>query len=260
MISSLPPSSDVTERLVRGDRLIVATGLLLVTSLAWWYMLVGAGMDMGNMDMRMPMPWSADYAALVFFMWWIMMVAMMLPSAAPMILLFALVNRRNRAVGSPNVSTTIFAAGYLGTWGVFCLLATGLHWLLDQAGLLSPQMASPSSMLGGLLLVLAGTYQLSPYKHACLRHCRGPMEFVTRYWKPGNLGALQMAGRHGFVCVGCCWLAMGLLFYGGVMNLQWIVGLAVLVLLEKLLPAGHSFSFLSGIIFIAWGLGLWLWV
>lgn len=260
MTVSSAPSGDIVERLVRRDRLVVVTSLLLTTSLAWWYLFVGAGMDTGHMAMGMPMPWSASYAVLIFFMWWIMMMAMMLPSAAPMILLFALVNRRSRAAGSPYVSTAIFAAGYLGAWGVFSLFATGMHWLLDQASLLSPQMASKSRILGGLLLVLAGIYQLTPYKHACLRHCRGPVEFISRYWKGGNLGALQMAVRHGVVCIGCCWVEMGLLFYGGVMNLQWIVGLAVLVLLEKALPAGPRFSSLSGIIFIAWGLSLWLWV
>ena len=245
------------EQLARRERLVVAGGLLLVTSMAWWYLLTGARMDdMGAMDMRMPVPWSAGYAMLVFIMWWVMMVAMMLPSAAPMILLFALVNRRNRAAGSPYVPTSIFASGYLLAWGGFSLLATGVHWLLDQSGFLSAQMSSRSVSLGGLLLVLAGLYQLTPWKHACLRHCRGPMDFVIRYWRPGRRGALAMGLRHGTLCVGCCWVVMGLLFYGGVMNLYWITGIAMLVLLEKLIPAGDYLGFAGGIVFIAWG--LWL--
>jgi predicted metal-binding membrane protein len=256
----LPPpaghSPDPVEQLLRRDRWLVAGGLLLVTLLAWWYLLAGAGMDMGDMDMSMPMPWSAGYATLVFFMWWIMMVAMMLPSATPMILLFARVNRRSRAVGAPYVSTAVFALGYLAVWGVFSLLATGAHWLLDLSGFLSPQMASQSRLLGGLLLVMAGGYQLTPYKQACLRHCRGPLEFITRYWRPGPRGALQIGLRHGVLCVGCCWVVMGLLFYGGVMNLYWIAGIAMLVLLEKLLPAGGYLGAASGLLFIAWG--LWL--
>jgi predicted metal-binding membrane protein len=241
------------EQLARRERLVVAGGLLLVTSMAWWYLLTGARMDMGAMDMRMPVPWSAGYAMLVFIMWWVMMVAMMLPSAAPMILLFALVNRRNRAAGSPYVPTSIFASGYLLAWGGFSLLATGVHWLLDQSGFLSAQMSSRSIPLGGLLLVLAGLYQLTPWKHACLRHCRGPMDFVIRYWRPGRHGALAMGLRHGVLCVGCCWVMMGLLFYGGVMNPYWIAGIAVLVLLEKLIPAGDYLGFAGGIVFIAWG-------
>ena len=249
-------SPDLIEQLVRRDRLVIAGALLLVTLMAWWYMLAGAGMDMGDMDMSMPMPWSAGYAVTVFFMWWIMMVAMMLPSAAPMILLFGLVGRRSHSQGAPRVSTAIFALGYLIAWGGFSLLATGVHWVLDQSGFLSAQMASQSRLFGGLLLVSAGVYQLTPYKHACLRHCRGPLDFVTRYWRPGIRGALQMGLRHGVLCVGCCWVVMGLLFYGGVMNLYWIVGIAMLVLLEKLLPAGHYLGTVSGILFIVWG--LWL--
>ncbi|MCO6412806.1 MAG: DUF2182 domain-containing protein [Thiogranum sp.] len=248
--------SGFIEQLARRDRLVVAAGLLLVTLLAWGYMLAGAGMDMGDMDMSMPMPWSAGYATLVFFMWWIMMVAMMLPGAAPMILLFALVNRRSRAAGAPWVSTTVFALGYLVAWGMFSLLATGAHWALDQTGYLSPDMASQNRLVGGLLLMAAGIYQFTPWKHACLRHCRGPLDFITRYWRPGTRGALQMGLRHGALCVGCCWAVMGLLFYGGVMNLYWIIGIALLVLLEKLVPAGEFLGGVSGTLFIIWG--LWL--
>jgi predicted metal-binding membrane protein len=249
---------ELIERLVRRERGVIAVALLTVTSLSWWYLFVGAGMDMGamDMDMSMPTPWSTGYAALVFLMWWIMMAAMMLPSAAPMILLFALVNRRNRLSGSTYVSTSIFASGYLLVWGLFSGLATGAHWLADQAGLLSAQMSSQSTSLGGLLLLLAGVYQFTPWKHACLRHCRGPLEFVMRHWRPGRSGALVMGLQHGALCVGCCWMVMGLLFYGGVMNLYWITGIAVLVLLEKLFPAGDHLGNAVGIAFVVWGLYL----
>lgn len=259
MIPPAPHPADLVERLVRRDRVVLVGGLVLVTAMAWWYLLRGAGMDMGDMDMSMdmPMPWSTGYTVIVFLMWWIMMVAMMLPAAAPMILLFALVNRRSRAAGAPYVPTAVFASGYLLAWGGFSLLATGLHWLLDQTGFLSPEMASHSRGLGAALLVTAGVYQLTPYKHACLRHCRGPVEFISRYWRPGIRGALQMGLRHGALCVGCCWVMMGLLFYGGVMNLYWILGIALLVLLEKLVPAGHRLGSIGGLLLIAWGAGVW---
>jgi len=252
-ITASGKGDELIERLARRDRRVVAAGLLLVTLLSWWYLISGAGMDMGMMDMGMPMPWSADYAVLVFLMWWIMMVAMMLPSAAPMILLFAQVNRRNRAAGSPGVATSIFAAGYLLAWGAFSLLATCAHWLLDRSGMLSAQMGSTSMTLGGVLLVAAGSYQFTPWKHACLRHCRGPLDFVMRYWRAGRTGAMVMGLRHGALCVGCCWVVMCLLFYGGVMNLFWITGIAVLVLLEKLFPAGAVLGYVTGIVFVAWG-------
>lgn len=249
--------NDAIETIVRHDRWVVAAALTLITALAWVYLLSGAGMDMemGGMDpdMVMPVDWSPGYALIMFLMWWIMMIAMMLPSAAPMILLFALVNRRSREQGAPWVPTTIFASGYLIAWGGFSLAATLLQWWFEQSGWLTMAMASASPWLSGVILIAAGIYQLTPLKHACLRHCRGPVEFISRHWRPGANGALRMGLEHGAFCVGCCWVVMGLLFYGGVMNLYWIVGLAVLVLLEKVLPAGHWLGSLSGIGFLAWG-------
>ena len=257
---SFGPASQAVEALARRDRLVTAAALTLITLLAWAYLLAGAGMDMdmGDMDMNMvmPMDWTVGYALIMFLMWWIMMIAMMLPSAAPMILLFALVNRRSRSRGAAYVPTAVFASGYLIAWGGFSFAATGLQWWLEQSGWLTMAMASAHPWLGGVLLIAAGIYQLSPLKHACLRHCRGPVEFITRHWRPGAGGALRMGLEHGAFCVGCCWVVMGLLFYGGVMNLYWIVGLAVLVLLEKVLPQGHRFGALSGLGFLLWGLFL----
>jgi predicted metal-binding membrane protein len=209
-----------------------------------------------SMDMAMPMSWYPSYAVVVFLMWWIMMIAMMLPSAAPMILLFSTVSRRSREQGNPYVPTGIFASGYLIVWGAFSLAATVLHWLLDRSGLMSMDMSSASVWLGALLLIAAGIYQLTPLKYACLRHCRGPLEFVTRYWRPGRAGALRMGIRHGAYCVGCCWVVMGLLFYGGVMSLYWIIGLSLLVLLEKVLPNEKHFGYITGVGFLGWG--IWL--
>ena len=250
-------ASVAIETVVRHDRLVTAAALTLITGLAWLWLLAGAGMDMDmdgmDPDMVMPMDWSPGYAVLMFFMWWIMMIAMMLPSAAPMILLFALVNRRSREQGAPWVPTTIFASGYLIAWGGFSLAATLLQWWFEQAGWLSMAMASANRWLSGGILIAAGIYQLTPLKHACLRHCRGPVEFISQHWRPGPGGALRMGLEHGAFCVGCCWVVMGLLFYGGVMNLYWIVGLAVLVLLEKIVPAGHWLGSLSGVGFLVWG-------
>jgi predicted metal-binding membrane protein len=246
-------------QVVRRDRLVVVGSLAAISLIAWAYLLAGAGMEMDmtmDMSMVMPMSWTPQYAAVVFVLWWIMMIAIMLPSAAPKILLFATVNRRSREQGNPYVPTGLFASGYLIAWGAFSITATLLHWLLDRAGLMSMDMSSASTWLGALLLVSAGIYQLTPLKYACLRNCRSPLEFVMRYWRPGRAGALRMGIRHGAYCVGCCWVVMGLLFYGGVMNIYWIVGLSVLVLLEKVLPGDRYFGYLSGIAFLTWG--LWL--
>ena len=211
---------------------------------------------MGGMDpdMVMPMEWTGKLFAVMFLMWWIMMIAMMVPSAAPMILLFATVNRRQRgAMAAPWVPTGIFAAGYLAAWAAYSGLATGLQWLLDQSGLMTMAMASAADWLGAVLLL--GGRRLAA--HAAEARLPGalpePFRICQPALAPGRAGAFRMGLQHGSYCVACCWAVMGLLFYAGVMNLYWIVGLAVLVLLEKILPQGHGLGSLSGIGFLAWG-------
>ena len=203
-----------------------------------------------------PAVWGIRYAALMFVMWWVMMVAMMLPSAAPMILFFALVNRRTHAKGGPYVPTAVFAGAYFVAWGGFSVTAVALQWGLERAELLSPMTASRNAAFGGALLVLVGAYQLSPLKHACLRHCRGPIDFISRHWHAGRRGAFRMGVLHGLYRLGCCWALMALLFFGGVMNLYWIAGLALFVLLEKTIPPGHWLASLSGLGLVAWGVAL----
>jgi predicted metal-binding membrane protein len=233
--------------------------LLLFIAFAWWYLLHGAGMpddmsSMSGMDMGAPRAWTPGYASIVFIMWWVMMIAMMLPSAAPMILLYGLVSRhQEKKRDSTPISSGIFLLGYLTVWGAFSGLATTLQWQLQDVALMSPTMALTSSVLGGLILIAAGLYQLTPFRDACLQHCRGPMEFVSRHWMPGAAGAWKMGIRHGLYCLGCCWMLMALLFYGGVMNLYWIIGLTAYIFLEKLIPRGMLVSRLASVVLIVWG-------
>jgi len=222
------------EWIARHDRIVVVAALGAVVVLAWGLLLAGTGMDMP--DARAG-EHTADAGSLgrflaVLIMWAVMMVAMMLPSAAPTILLFAAL-MRTRTPASPLPPTAIFAAGYVLVWGVFSLVATLAHMTLEHAALVSPAMRTTTAVLAGLLLVAAGVYQLTPLKHACLRNCRSPIQFVTRHWRAGLGGAFRLGLFHGAYCVGCCWALMGLLFVGGVMNLAWVAALAVFVLLEK---------------------------
>jgi predicted metal-binding membrane protein len=124
---------------------------------------------------------------------------------------------------------------------------------LERAALLTPDMAAGSAVLASLLFLSAGIYQFTPLKRACLRRCRSPLEFLAEHWREGNAGAFRMGARHGAYCVGCCWAVMALLFAGGVMNLAWIAGLALLVLAEKLLPGGPVVGRVLGAGLVAWG-------
>jgi predicted metal-binding membrane protein len=257
----MPSETTLFDRLLRNERAVVIAGLVGVISLSWLYILAGAGMDMPDMMsaanmMAVQVAWDTNYFVLMLLMWWVMMLAMMLPGAVPMILLFATVNRKNRERGNSFVPTGIFSAGYIVAWGAFSLLATSLQWALEEAALLSPMMASTSVWLGAALLITAGVYQFTPLKQACLRHCQSPLGFMMHHWRPGRQGAFTMGLEHGVFCLGCCWVLMGLLFFGGVMNLLWIGGLAIFVLVEKILVAGSWISRGSGMILIAWGVGL----
>ena len=247
------------EAVLKRDRAIVVAGLIVVSAVSWLYVLAGAGMDMHSMDMHgmnMPTVWTPGYVLLMLAMWWIMMVAMMLPSAAPMVLLFAAITRQEKARNGVQVPAGVFAAGYVLAWGGFSLVAVVLQWGLERLTLMSPMMATNSVALGAVLLIAAGVYQLTPLKHACLRHCRSPVEFLAGHWQAGAAGALRMGFAHGSVCLGCCWVPMALLFYGGVMNPWWIGGLALYVLIEKLAPTGPNIGRFTGLLLILWG--LWL--
>ncbi|CAN7744092.1 DUF2182 domain-containing protein [Variovorax sp. LjRoot84] len=272
------PINATLEALVRRDRLVVVTALTAVIALSWAYLLAGAGMGMSafemtrvsqlgmargmseggmaGMAMMTRAAWTPGYAVLMFFMWWVMMVAMMLPSAAPVILLFATVNRRQRDTGHPYVATSIFAFGYLAAWAGFSLVAVIVQWGFELTGVLSPTLVATNATLGGFLLFAAGVYQLTPIKHACLRQCRSPLAFLSTHWRRGARGALCMGLLHGAFCVGCCWLLMGLMFFGGVMNLYWIAGLALFVLCEKTVPAGHWFGYAIGVALLVCGAGM----
>lgn len=255
------PATAWLQQLLQRERAVVAGGLLAAVGLAWAYLLAGAG-TMEEMDgMLMPMssgPWTAGHAAVMLAMWAVMMVAMMLPGAAPTILLYASIARRRAGGGTQAPGTLAFAAGYLAVWSAFSIAAVALQFVLERAALLSPMMETTSIALAAALLAGAGAYQWTPLKRDCLRRCRSPLEFVLTQWREGRRGAFAMGWRHGAYCVGCCWVLMLLLFVGGVMNLAWIAGLAVYVLIEKLAPAGHWIARAGGVALIGWGLAL-LW-
>ncbi len=248
------------ERLMRQDRGIVAVCLAAITVLSWIYLVRMAAMMKAaaadkQMHAAMGMPemaaWGTAELIMLFLMWAVMMIAMMLPSAAPIILLVVSTYRRrgNRS----RVLTLAFTSGYIAAWTAFSAVAAITQFVLHRAALLSPSMASNSAIAGGVILVLAGTYQWLPLKSACLTHCRSPLGFLMTEWREGANGGFIMGLRHGLFCVGCCWALMILLFAAGVMNLLWVAAIAVFVLVEKLAPQGARLGRVAGVLLAAWG-------
>jgi predicted metal-binding membrane protein len=258
------------ESLFRREDIAVLFALTALILLAWIAVLTGAGtgMDpaaMSGWAMPLALPpslsggWTPSYWLIAFCMWAAMMVAMMLPSASPMVLLYARVARqaeRRGRMANGAAATAAFASAYLGLWSLFSLLATGLQWGLEQAGALSAMMSARLPALAGGLLIAAGLYQLTPLKAACLTHCRNPARFLAAHWRPGAAGAWRMGLAHGAYCVGCCAVLMLLLFVGGVMNLIWIAALTAIVAVEKLAPFGAVTAKLLGALLVAAGAGL----
>ncbi len=278
------------ETALKRDRWITLAALALVIVASWFWVLKGAGMEMsaiemssiemalgpkaggpaamsGMGDMEMsgmggmsasmaaPALWTGEYALLMFAMWWVMMLAMMLPSASPTILLFAAIKRRRASVTDSSLpAISAFTIGYGVIWAVFSLLAVTLQWGFERAGVLSPMMMNATSLtMAGALLLAAGLYQFTPLKQACLRHCRSPAHFLSQHWRKTVGGAFAVGARHGAYCLGCCWALMALLFFGGVMNLWWVAGLAALVAVEKLIPRGAWVGRLLGVLLMLWG-------
>ena len=266
--------ASLIERTLRRHGRIVGVSLFVLAALSWFHLLRGAGTGMSPIAMSMwqfpppappmvgPADWSATYAFLMLSMWWVMMIAMMVPSAAPMILLYARVVGRAADHGQSLAAfgrTSIFLAGYLTIWFGFSIMATLTQSVLEVSGILDGmRMWSTSRTLSAALVVGAGIYQLTPVKSACLEHCRAPVGYLAAHFRPGNLGAWRMGLEHGAYCVGCCWALMLLLFVGGTMNLIWIAGLAILVLVEKQLARGKWLERIIGSILIVVGVGLFV--
>jgi predicted metal-binding membrane protein len=237
------------------DVLAIGAALTVLTGLSWAYLYHDA--TVGHCS-RMGLAGTATDFIMLLVMWTVMMAAMMLPSAAPMILMFANVNRRRAARVATALPTSYFVLAYLLFWSAFSLAATTIQWWLSSAALLttmSMELVSRPAAAG--LLVVAGVFQWTPLKRACLQHCHTPFAFLMMYWRHGRRGAFEMGLRHGLYCVGCCWAVMALLFVAGVMNLVWVLALSILVLIEKLMPrlarpAGAA-MIVAGVVVLATG-------
>ncbi len=269
------------------DRMTVYVGVIVVLLTSWFYIL-GMGWHMGtlpfsdNMTMEMPMDgsmkmdkdvsllssmltwmppmdnaWHAKDFLLLFLMWSVMMVAMMTPSILPMLMLFTTLNVRQKQQGQTASSSLILLSGYLMSWIIFSLIITLPQYFMHISGMLNPMMEPLHAYLGSVVLIIAGIYQFTPLKDACLNVCQSPLSFMMNNWKEGNLGAFIIGYKHGFYCVGCCWALMLTLFALGVMNILWVIILTIFVLFEKLAyKQPLLFRKITGTLFILWGIGI----
>ena len=253
MSDSAPQDRTLLESALRHERAV--TSVLLLVTLASWIWIVLMSRDMygtmrGASAWMMTDDWDFTHLSLLWAMWTVMMTAMMLPSAAPLVLLYA---GALRAKGERRASGSIYAiaAGYLLVWALFSVGATLLQRILALTLVLTPMLEPARPIIAAAVLAIAGVYQLTPYKRACLRVCRSPLSYLIEHWRDGTLGALRLGIGHGIYCVGCCWALMLLLFAGGVMNLFAIVALMLWVLAEKFLPYGERTARASGIALLA---------
>lgn len=256
------------EQLLRYDRKIVAMSLFLVSLACWSWILSDAGMGMSAWEMTRPDPggldkapmaiWTPATVGLIFFTWLIMMVAMLVPSATPLILLAAALNRDEATGKQAFASSAVLVAGYLLAWAVFSAFAVTLQWALQKNGLVWGLLNSESNILSALLLIAAGAWQFTPFKYTGLRNNRSPIDFLDGEKRHKPVSTLGIGVHHGMYCLARCWFLITVLFIGGLMNLLWIAGLAVYVWVEKLLPPGEIVGKVMGGLLIAWGIGILL--
>jgi predicted metal-binding membrane protein len=202
---------------------------------------------MGNM-------WVFSDFFLLFMMWTVMMVAMMTPSILPMLMLYTTLNSRKKMQGQESISPLVLLSGYLSSWVLFSLFITLPQYFLHTNGLLNMMMEPMHMYLAAFVLIMAGIYQFTPYKDACLNVCQSPLSFLTNNWQDGKLGAFIIGYKHGFYCVGCCWALMLTLFALGVMNILWVIVLTIFVLFEKL-SYNYPLAYrrVVGVFLIVWG-------
>ena len=268
MVDDNTANSTAVESFIQRDKVITIIAIAILVMATFTYTVLGVGMNMSAIQMtpglgqsQMSMPnmsamkkmaatpaaWTFNYSVLMFLMWWTMMIAMMLPSASPMILLYTALIRRTKKAKSIIRQVTSFICGYLLAWAAFSLFAAALQSQLELRDWMSPMMMEATNIyLAAGILIAAGVYQLTPLKTVCLEKCRQPASFLANYKNTWVNSPLRIGLVHGFYCVGCCWFLMGLLFFGGIMNLYWIVGLIIFVAIEKLHEKGIIFGKILG--------------
>lgn len=189
--------------------------------------------------------------------WTLMVVAMMLPTSLPLVALF---HRLTRQRQDHVLLVSLLIAGYLSMWTLFGMVVHLGDGLLHVAVAQIAWLETHAWAIGASILMLAGVYQFTPLKYACLDKCRSPLSFITEHWQGSHerVQAFRLGVHHGLFCIGCCWSLMLLMFAVGVGNLGWMLALGALMAIEKNLPWGRRFSAPLGIALLCCGLALGL--
>lgn len=256
-MTTKPTALESALRHPRATLAIVLLGIPIVCGL--W--IVPMARDMyGSMTglsaWMMTTTWDTPRVLLLWAMWAVMMAGMMIPSATPLLLLYGAAARSRTDEDNPSARIYALASGYLLVWAAFSVAATVLQRLLAEWLVLTPMMEPATPVIAATLLFVAGIYQFTPLKRACLRVCRSPFSFMGFKWRSDVSGAFRMGVDNGLYCLGCCWALMLLLFAGGVMNLTVILTLTAWVAIEKIAPFGEQSALVSGALLV--GSALWM--
>jgi predicted metal-binding membrane protein len=231
---------------------IIISALIILSVLSWIATVFHSHSMNSQISMEMEMPMDMGHhpaiidASLFLIMWVVMMIAMMFPAVVPMVLIFSKVHENRKAKDEGTIPTWVFVSGYLLVWAFFGMLAYFVDLSINRLATNFQMLKSYGSVIGGIVLLAAGLYQLTPLKNACLTHCRSPLHFIIHRWRKGYTGALTMGVDHGVYCLGCCWGLMFVLFVVGLMNLSWMGILTLVIFVEKISKHGVIISKLVG--------------
>jgi len=243
------------------ENLLIFLALVALSVLAWGatvYQAGSMGVGMFTCSMTMGTPFSVSNALLYVALWGVMMMAMMLPALTPMVGLFRTIARRKQEQGLSFTPVWVFIAGYLAVWTLTGSIGYGADLAIQSLPERFPLLRTYGMVIGGLTLIGAGVYQLTPLKYLCLSQCRSPMGFLLSSWRDGYAGAFRMGVQHGSYCLGCCWSLMVVLFVVGTMNLVWMGILSAVIFVEKIVPRGVELGKATGVGLIVLGVAVGL--
>jgi len=241
------------------NNLLIFIALVLLSGLAWAmtvYRAGGMGWGMFTCSMTMGMPFSIGNALLYVMLWGVMMVAMMFPAMTPIVEIVQAVSRRRQEQSLPFTPAWVFVAGYLTVWTLTGGVGYAADLAIQSLPAQFPALRTYGTAIGGMTLIVAGIYQLTPLKYLCLSQCRSPLGFLLSSWRDGRWGAFRMGVDHGLYCFGCCWSLMTVLFVVGSMNLVWMGILSAVIFVEKVVPQGIVIGKLTGVALVVLGTAL----